>query len=174
MAQLPAIGREGPPPITSERFFEVASRFLSKADMATLASLTLEPPREDEQIASELILRWFSFERSLRLSLARIRAQKLNRDDMPSGEDESKIYAALDAQQVARAASSIDDPLEAELFLLKARLDFIDLASALHHFDADAVFAYGLSLLLRERGVRFAREAGRSAYGTIYNRILGE
>ena len=58
--------------------------------------------------------------------------------------DESKIYAALDAQQVARAASSIDNPLEAELFLLKARLDFIDLAGALHHFDAEAVFAYGL------------------------------
>jgi hypothetical protein len=174
MAQLPAIGRDGPLPITSERFFEVASRFLSASDLATLTGLVLEPPREDGPITSDIILRWYSFERSLRLSLARIRAQRLSRDDLATGDDESKIYAALDVQQVARAASSIDNPLEAELFLLKARLDFIDLAGALHHFDAEAVFAYGLSLLLRERGIRFAREAGRSAYGAIYNRILGE
>lgn len=174
MAQLPAISREAPVTISFARFREVASRFLSPRDREILDTLALEPPRSLALTGSSIVDEWFAFERSLRLSLERVRAQALGRECPQSGEDGSNAYAMLEALPIARAAAAMDNPLAAERYLSVARIDFIEQASSLRHFDSEAVFAYGLTLLLREREASFAADAGLSEYKKIYNRILGE
>ncbi len=174
MAQLPTLTRDAPAQIDYARFRELASRFLAPDDLAVLRALSLEPPRDPELTGSEILDAWFSFERSLRLSLARARADSLGRDFPETGEDESNVYAALEGAEIARAATAIENPLEAERFLFRERFDFIGNIGSLHGFDREAVFAYGLSLLLKERESRFSPETGRAAYVEAYNAILGE
>jgi len=174
MAQLPAMSREAPAAISFARFREVALRFLSPRDGDILARLALEPPRSALPTGSPIVDEWFAFERSLRLSLERVRAQALGRECAQSGEDGSNAYAMLEALPIARAAAAMDNPLAAERYLSAARIDFIERASSLRHFDSEAVFAYGLTLLLREREASFASDAGLTEYKKIYNRILGE
>jgi hypothetical protein len=174
MSQLPALIRDVPAQIDYARFEELASRFLAPEDLAALRALSLEPPRSPVSTGSEILDAWFAFERSLRLSLARARAEKLGRDFPETGEDESCVYAALEGSEVARAAAAIENPLDAERFLSRARFDFIENIGSLHGFDREAVFAYGLSLLLKERESKFSPDTGRAAYVEAYNAILGE
>jgi len=174
MAQLPGIIAGGAPSITYERFAETASRFLEPGDKAILDGLSLEPPRVPGKTGSALVDDWYAYERALRLSLRKIRAAKMSRDVQSAADDESSVYAESGTALVARNAMALDSPLEAERYLDKARMDYIQDRAATHGFDSDAVFAYGLTLLLNERARRFTAEAGRASYTTIYNQILGD
>jgi len=174
MAQLPGIVPGGSPSITYGRFAETASRFLDARDKAILDGLSLEPPRTPEKTGSALVDDWYAFERALRLSLRKIRAAKMSRDAQTTADDEASVYAESGTALIARNATAFDSPLEAEKYLDKARMDFIQGRAATHGFDSDAVFAYGLTLLLNERARRFTAEAGRASYTTIYNQILGD
>lgn len=174
MAQLPGILPNSPLPIQYENFRETASRFLSSRDMAILESLSLVPPRTGDKTGSLVVDRWYTFERALRLSLERIRSAKLKRDDASSMDDDDLIHQASETIQIAQNAASIDNPLEAERYLDRERTLFVDQFRGSHFFDSEAVFAYGLMLLLHERSDRFTAEDGRASYTTIYNQILGE
>jgi len=174
MAQLPGIVPGAPVSITYEAFRETAERFLNRKDREVLSKLSLEPPRVPGKTGSGFLDRWYLRERGLRLSLERIRASRLKRDINASGLEDALINEAAETAAVARTASSFDDPLEAERYLDKARASYVSELLGTHSFDSEAVFAYGLMLLLHEREARFSAEAGSASYTTIYNQILGE
>jgi len=174
MAQLPGIVPGAPTSITYGDFRETAERFLTRKDLGILAKLSLEPPRTPEKTGSDFLDRWFLRERGLRLALERARAAKLKRDINVSGLEDAIINEATEAANAARSAVSFEDPLEAERFIDKARASYVAELLGTHSFDSEAVFAYGLMLLLHEREARFNAEAGSAAYTTIYNQILGE
>ncbi len=174
MAQLPGILQNSPLPITYKDFRETSSHFLTARDKKILEQLSLEPPRKAVKTGSAVVDGFYLRERALRLSLERIRAVKLKRDVSSMPEEDGLISGAFETVQIARTASGFESPLDAEMYLMRARIDFIDILQVNHFFDSDAVFAYGLMLLLRERSDRFTAEAGRTSYTTIYNQILGE
>lgn len=174
MAQLPGIMPGTPLAFTYAQFRETASRFLSKDDLGILDGLSITPDRGRRPTGSTLVDGWYRKERALRLTLEKARASKLKRDITLSRDDEEIAGSYADVQIIARAAAAIANPLEAERYLDRARVDFLDQLRVGHYFDSDAVFAYGLTVLLRERGDKFTAEAGRESYTTIYNRILGE
>jgi hypothetical protein len=174
MAQLPGLMPGSPLPVSYEQFRETASRFLSAKDLAVLESLTLEPPRAGVASGSSLVDQWYKSERALRLALAKLRALRMKRDTGTSFDEEELVSASGDETRIAHTASAIEDPLEAERYLLRCRYGIIDSLRGNHYFDSDAVFAYGLMLLLHERSDLFTADAGRASYATIYNQILGE
>lgn len=174
MAQLPGILPNAPLSITYDTFRETASRFLSSRDKRILDGLSLEPPRESGKTGSPVVDGFFERERAMRLSLERLRAPRLKRDVPASADAEGLIHNAAEAVQIARTAAGFENPLEAERYLDRVRLEYVELLRGIHSFDSDAVFAYGLMLLLHERSDRFTAESGRASYTTIYNKILGE
>lgn len=174
MAQLPAILPASPIAFSSDAFKELASRFLSARDSKALASLTLEPGRSFDPSDSSFLTRWYERERTLRLALAKARSSKLKREAGLSVDEDESIRQSSDAASVAKQALALDNPLEAERYLDGVRLSWVDALSMGHYFDSDAVFAYAIRLMLRERQDRFTAEAGREAYSSIYNQILGE
>lgn len=174
MAQVPGILPGTPVVLTSAAFRELAGRFLSAADGRVLAGLTLEPPRVDRPVKSRFLREWYSRERALRLALSRARASRLKRDEGLTMDEDEDVRKSRDAMAAAKSAVSFDDPLAAERYLDSVRVSWVDELSTGHYFDSDAVFAYAVRLLLRERADRFTAEAGREAYSTIYNQILGE
>ncbi len=173
MSQLPSISPTAQQvPMSFEAFKELALRFLSKKDAKVLNQLSLEPPREDKSTGSKFLDKWYDYERALRLSLEQVRAAKLNRTSSVSAEERSILNRNADSAQVAKNAFAMENPLEAEIFLDNARFQKADTVAPSKGFSSDAVFAYGLKLMLRERATKFEMEKGRRAYTHTYNAIL--
>ncbi len=170
ISQLPSldgISDNTPLPITSERFEELCQRFLGKKSYTESEKLTLTPPRNPEKSSSVLVEKWNDGERSLRLALAKLRADKMNKHF--DTEIQSFSPALL---QAVRTAAEIESPMEAEKFLNKYRLDFLESLRPVDSFSEEYVFYYGLKLKLLERIRKFDSESGEAAYRNIYNSIM--
>lgn len=170
ISQLPsldAIGENTPMPITEQRFLELCQRFLGKKLLNEIEKLTLLPPLTPETSMSSLIEAWNIGERDLRLSLAKIRSDKMNKPF-----DVKNITLSNELLKVASAAVEIDSPLEAEKFLLQHRLNFLETLRPMDTFSDDFVFYYGLKLKLMLRIREFDAQQGETAYKNIYNAIL--
>lgn len=171
ISQLPSLdglSESVPMPITEERFNELCERFLSKKTLGALKQLTLMPSKEAESTGSQLLDSWNDGERKLRLVLGKIRADKMKKD---FESDETKS-APVELLQAAREAVEIENPLEAEKFLNKYRLEFLESLRPMDSFSEDFVFYYGLKLKLVSRMKLFDTERGEAAYKNIYGSIM--
>ena len=170
ISQLPSldgINENTPLPITSERFEELCQRFLGKKAQSVLSKLTLAPPRNPETLSSALVEKWNEGERSLRIALAKLRAEKMNKHFDADIQALSPVLL-----QAVRTAIEIESPMEAEKFLNKYRLDFLETLRPMDSFSEEFVFYYGLKLKLIERIRKFDQESGESAYRNIYGSIM--
>ena len=170
VSQLPNIsGAEGKSalPLNEASFKELCCRFLSEEEKITLNGLSLVPPKELSSTGSVFLDTWYEKERNLRYALAQIRAQKMKKDAsvLPPG-------VTADIVQAARTAVGMDSPLSAEQFLFEYRIRLLDELRPLDSFSVDAVYAYGIKLLLVERMKKFDVEIGKTSYHKIYDNIL--
>ncbi|MBE6748093.1 MAG: DUF2764 family protein [Ruminococcaceae bacterium] len=170
ISQLPSLdglSENVPMPITEERFTELCERFLSKKSQEELHKLTLMPSRDYEKSNSSLVEAWNDGERKLRLVLGKARADKMKKQfEM----NENSIPVEL--QQAVREAVEIENPMEAEKFLNKYRLEFLESLRPMDSFSEDFVFYYGLKLKLISRIKQFDLESGETAYKNIYSSII--
>ena len=170
VSQLPSldgITENTPVPITTARFWELCHRFLGKKAQGELERLTLMPSRTPEKTTSALVEQWNEGERKLRLALARLRADKMAK---PFPADSQSFPAGL--LQAARTALEIESPMEAEKFLNKYRLDFLESLRPMDSFSEEFVFYYGLKLMLIERIRTFDSARGEAAYRNFYHSIM--
>ena len=182
-AQLPYLIYGHNPPMSSGAFKALAAEQMGSAHAALLDCCTLDPDPETPEdsgatyaeealpTASKLINHWKEWERTLRLNLAKNRALKLKRD---AGAPVEAPGVPADAVLAAKNAMSIESPLEAELFLGKARWDAIESFQGINVFCETAMYAYLLKLLLMERRAAFKSEEGFTEYKGLYAAILGE
>lgn len=156
-------------PLTTEYYKDLCSRFMSEEKRQIAQNLSLEPPLELKATGSAFLDVWYSKERNLRLALAQLRALKMKKEakDLPLTSDGEVI-------QAARTATGMDSPLSAEQFLNQYRMSVLDKIAPLDIFSSDAVFCYGLKLMLAERMKKFNRDEGLASYHKIYDEILGE
>ena len=154
-------------PLNSESFREIASRFITEKEKSVLDGLSLVPPMELKNTGSAFLDVWYEKERNLRCALAQIRAQKLKKDTFPL-----PAGCTADIISAARTAVGMDSPLSAEQFLYEYRLRLLDDLRPLDGFSIDAVYAYGLRLMLVERMRKFEVENGKTSYHKIYDEIL--
>ena len=170
ISQLPSldgISENTPLPITQERFTELCQRFLGKKAQHEFEKLTLAPSRNPEKASSALIEEWNEGERKLRLALAKLRAEKMNKQF-----DVGNQSFSPNLLQAARTAIESESPMEAEQFLNRYRLDFLETLRPMDSFSEEYVFYYGLKLKLIERIRKFDTESGESAYRNIYSSIM--
>ena len=156
-------------PLNGKEFIELASRFITEEEKTVLESLSLVPPMESLSTGSVFLDTWYEKERNLRCALAQIRAQKLKKDSIPLPPG-----CTADIISAARTAVGMDSPLSAEEFLYDYRLRLLDDLRPLDGFSIDAVYAYGIKLLLVERMKKFEVENGKTSYHKIYDTILNE
>lgn len=169
ISQLPSldgIGENTPLPITEERFAELCNSFLGKKTLSEMKNLTLLPLKNQEYLGTSLLKEWNECERNLRLALGKVRAEKLKKPF-----DTNKVLPA-EYIKVANTAIEIDNPMEAEKFLNRYRLELLEALRPMDNFSQDFVFYYGLKLKLMLRIRQFDTDAGEAAYRNIYNSIL--
>jgi hypothetical protein len=160
--------------MSSRAFRDLCKSALSAGDLAILDFCTLDPDassyaEQPKPRASVFINNWRNWERSLRLNLARYRAQRLKREGGAAYDPPD--YPA-DAAAAAKTAAAMDSPLDAEIFLDKARWDAIELFQGIDYFSNNTIFAYLLKLRLLERRALFKAEEGFAEYKGLYASIL--
>ena len=172
ISQLPSLdglSENTPIPVTENQFFELCSRFLGKKALTELNRITLIPSRAYEKSSSALIEKWNEGERNLRLALAKLRADKMNKNfdavmqSFPAG-----------VLQAVRTAIEIESPMEAEKFLNRYRLELLETLRPMDSFSEEFVFYYCLKLKLLERIRKFDTHSGETAYRKIYDSIMSE
>lgn len=170
VSQLPSldgIGDNVPLPITEERFTELCNSLLGKKAREELSKLTLAPSRTPEKSGSALVEAWNDGERNLRLVLAKLRAEKMNKQF-----DMGNKSLPVNLVQAARTAVDAATPMEAEKILNRYRLDFLETLRPMDTFSQDFVFYYGLKLKLIMRIRQFDTASGEAAYRNIYDSII--
>ncbi len=123
ISQLPSldgVSENVPLPITEERFTELCRRFLSKKILRELENLSLAPSRWPQKSSSPLVEKWNEGERTLRLALAKLRADKMGKNF----ESEVRSFPP-GLSQAARTAIELDSPMEAESFSTSTVLIFL-------------------------------------------------
>ncbi|GHU17233.1 hypothetical protein FACS1894163_07880 [Spirochaetia bacterium] len=176
VAQLPSLSYGQAAPMGSKAFIDLCKTALTSEDSSLLDYCTLDPwalapgigaASAAESAAPEFFAKWYAWERTLRLNLARYRASRVKRDAPADVSD----YPA-DAAAAAKAASAMDSPLEAEIFLDEARWQAIEAFQGLDYFDRNTVYAYLLKLLLIERRSAFRADEGFSEYKGLYAAVM--
>lgn len=172
VSQLPSLGNIGEKsamPLSESSFIELCSRYMTESEKKVLSTLSLVPPRDTVDTGSEFLNTWYQKERDLRLALAQIRAQKMKKESfiLPG-------TCTADIQQAARTAVGMDSPLSAEEYLYEYRVKLLDEITPIDNFSTDAVYAYGIRLMLVSRMKKFDGEKGITSYHQIYNSILGQ
>ena len=76
--------------------------------------------------------------------------------------------------QPARTATEAESPMEAERFLNRYRLDFLETLRPMDGFSEDYLFYYYLKLKLILRIRQFDAEKGEAAYRSIYRSLMDE
>lgn len=173
ISQLPSLdglSESTPLPITEERFLELCHRFLDKKAQSELDKLSLIPSREGEKSSSPLINSWCDGERTLRLVLAKIRAEKMKKTFDVQASENSSFSPIL--TQTVRSAVETDNPMEAENLLNVYRLAFLETLRPTDAFSVEYVFYYYLKLKLILRMKEFDFDSGVTAYKNIYNSIM--
>ena len=160
IAQLPSLETAGETtalPITEERFYELCKSNLGERAWNALSGLTLVPKRQDKKSGYSFIDRWNGWERNFRLALAGARAEKMKK---PFEGEKAELSGEL--FQKIRRAVEMEDPLEAERYLTRIRLDFLETLRPADSFSEkmcrrDRYVAYALPVL----AVVLGKEAGK-------------
>lgn len=172
ISQLPSldeISENTPLPISEERFFELCNRLLCKRSREIIEKLTLSPPKSFESSGSDLIDKFNESERNLRFALCKARAKKMNKPfETKNGIIPSEYTKA------ASVATENENPLEAEKYLNRFRLDVLETLKPLDCFSEDYICYYALKLKLILRTRQFDTKVGEKAYENIYNSVLNE
>jgi hypothetical protein len=157
--------------MSSSAFKALAQGQMSPGDAANLDFCTLDP-ETTARAPSEFINQWKDWDRALRLNLAKARGQKLKREAGAAAAGAPDYPAG--AVGTAKAAMTMESPLEAEIFLDRARWDAIENFQGISSFTESAMYAYLLKLLLMERRMAFKHEEGLAEYRGLCAAILGE
>ena len=170
ISQLPSldgISENTPLPISEERLTELCNRFLGKRSQEAMNKLTLSPPKNSESSGSVLIDAWNESERNLRFALGKVRAEKMKKPF----DTENRIFP-VEYLKVANIATEMENPMEAEEYLNRFRLEILETLRPMDSFSEDYIFYYGLKLKLILRIRQFDTKVGEKAYRNIYYSIL--
>ena len=170
ISQLPSLdglSENTPVPISEERFADLCGSLLGPKTLGELKKLTLVPSKEPDPAGSSLVRAWNEGERQLRFALGKARADKMGKAfDLPNE------VLPVEACKAANAAAEIENPLEAENFLLQYRLRFLETLRPMEPFSEEFLFYYALKLKLILRIRRFDSAVGAATYKNIYNSVL--
>ncbi len=149
-------------PISEEYFLQFAQDTIDAKDFQILLKSRWGLTEPTGLSFTDRILSW---EKELRLELAKARFSKLPFDAPPSLPAADGSYCLL--EQV-RTVMALDSPLDAELYLDQLRWEFLEEMGSGHYFDLAALVVYYLKLQLVLRQEKFQEERGRDSFEQEY------
>lgn len=158
---LPALTPDGEPPFSSGEFLSLCRGHMSDAEFEALRGSVLWN-REPREPAPRVWRRWRSFESGLRGNLASRRAQRLGWATESFDPGDSIVM-----RDAAEEAMEKEDPLAAELSLLRARWNFLCELDTETFMTLENLIVYFLKLQLLEWRHGMSAEGGRQALADL-------
>lgn len=149
-------------PISETQFLQFAEDTMEDRDYEVLRGTRWGLTEQTGLPFADQILSW---EKELRLELAKARILKLDFEPAQALPASDGNYALL--EQV-RAVMALDSPLDRERYLDRLRWNFLEEMGAGHFFDLEALVVYYLKLQLALRQVKFQEELGRENFEKAY------
>ncbi len=152
-------------PISEDKFLQFAEDTIDARDYQVLLKSRWGLTEPTGLSFADRILSW---EKELRLELAKARISKIHFDPAPALPSSDGNDSLL--EQV-RAVMALDSPLDAERFLDHLRWSFLENMGACHFFDLEALVVYYLKLQLALRQEKFQEELGRESFEKAYTAV---
>lgn len=149
-------------PISETQFLQFVEDTINAKDYQVLLKTRWGLTEPTGLSFADRILSW---EKELRLELAKARVLKLDFEPVQTLPTSDGDYALL--EQV-RAVMALDSPLDRERYLDNLRWSFLMEMGAGHFFDLEALVVYYLKLQLALRQAKFQEELGRESFEKAY------
>ncbi len=157
--------------MTHEAFLNQCRGWLAAREMEVLERALLDVSRvAPEGPGCRALTLWLAYENTVRNTLARLRAKRL--DKPPDPWLRRGLGVDAHAGEHARAAMDADNPLDVEIRLLNARWRFLDQVCGGAVFSLCAVVVYSLKLQILNRYRQFDEKQGEDALERVYERIF--
>ena len=171
LASLPLLSFDGKMPVAVEAFQEDCRRLLSEKDYALMQRLWT--PNDDLSGTGDHVLdAWLSFDRAFRNELAWHRADRLNKDPAKYLRG-PRTFLPSYADDIQRALK-MDNLLQAEEILSKARWQFLDELGMGHYYGLESLFIYYLKLKILQRHQEYRSTQGHNRLQEIKTMPLPE
>ncbi len=159
ISSLPELRSDGEMPITYDEFLSYCESKVEDSVYKELTQLSLSSDK------GPLVKKWAQFYGMLTKELNYQRSQKLGKQyDGPEERD-------LQTSNVAAAAISAKNPLEAEKILLAYEFENLDSLVGMHMFDKYVLFGYAIKLKLLERQGCFEHEKGKEEFKSLFDQV---
>lgn len=159
ISSLPELRSDAEMPISYDEFLSYCETTVEESVYEELKKLTLSSDK------GPLVSKWASFYKELTAELNYQRSQKLGKQYNPPS-DKDPIIA-----NVAAAASTAKNPLEAEKILLAYEFENLDSLVGMHMFDKYVLFGYAIKLKLLERQGCFEHEKGKAEFKSLFDEV---
>jgi hypothetical protein len=182
VATLPGLAYDEAAPMSSAAFRELCGDLLDRDDAALLDTCQLDAGLSsvglggglaggiDASSPSTFLNDWIMRERTVRTNLAEGRGANVS-FGASSGGAGAVEHDSVRAEAGAKNALTMDNPLEAELYLDRERWDALDALVGVGVFSINIIYAYLLKLQLLERRALFQTEEGFAEYKALYASI---
>jgi hypothetical protein len=173
-ATLPTLQFGGSFPMPSTELLRRGRIHLRPDDCAILEKAKLQSdPDLPPPTGSNLLDRYYAWERALRNEFVAARAHRLGRSGekwiRPAEKDDDAIR---DSRAILHAVADSATPLDVEVALEAARWALIERLRAPTVFDFESIVAYRLQLLILERLAALTAERGEPKFLPIYAALL--
>jgi hypothetical protein len=148
ISSLPMLHFGARPPISWERFIQLASDLLSQEDVGIFKACTHQKIYEQE-LDQPTLNKWRTFDTALRNELVKVRSSRKKTDPAKYLRQDGFTEPAI--SHLALNATRNPSILEGERLLDGERWHFLDELALGHYFDLDFLIVYALKLLILER-----------------------
>lgn len=164
LASLPMLRFTDDAPLSWDSFLAQAKGNISEGDYALICGLP-----ENKTGRNGFLKQWKKFNADLDGAINAKRRENLGRAEEAASESYS-----YEIEQLCKAAVNAKDPLEAELFLMRCRYEYLEEKIGFDVFSQTALLAYALQLQILLRKGLFTREAGNAEYKKLFGILQKE
>lgn len=148
VSSLPMLHFGAKPPLSLERFIQLAGELLSQEDVRILEACTQKNIYE-QRIDQPTLNQWRAFDGALRNELVKVRSSRKKTD--PAKYLRQDGFTEPSISHLALNAYRSPSILEGERMLDMERWRFLDELSIGHYFDLNVLIVYALKLMILER-----------------------
>ena len=166
-ASLPMLRFEMTPPMSSAQFLDACRQSLGANDMEMVETL-VSGDIETVGGGNNWLAQWRDFLGQVRDTLHGQRVANI--EGSPEG-NKNPVVQDYHIVEVVRTAMQADNPLEAELILMRLYWRKADELSQSHVFDVDTLLTYAIQLGILERKALFTPMEGNAEFKRLFSNL---
>lgn len=161
VASLPTLNFDQESPFSLEEFYQMCQQELTKNDLKVIESLLYDLDDSNHPV----LVKWNTFVNQMENILSEMRGERLSRETETKGKSDRDATIV----ETIKAAMQAENPLEAELILMRLQWDFAAELAQNSYFEIETLASYALQLKLALRKALFKRFEGKGEFEHLFS-----